>query len=104
MRPGVCYRFHISPFFSLLKVVEQSTAAQQHIIILWLTSYTGDVLLVLQAFGAGNFPMMSATLLRAQLVCCVAVLPTLVLWGSGRLAQLLPALGQQTDIAQPASR
>lgn len=48
--------------------------------------------------------MMSATLLRAQLVCAMAVLPTLLLWGSGRLAQLLPALGQQADIAEPASR
>jgi hypothetical protein len=58
----------------------------------------------LQAFGAGNYHMMSATLVRAQLVCAVSVLPTLLLWGSGRLAQLLPALGQQEDIAQPASR
>lgn len=48
--------------------------------------------------------MMSVTLVRAQLVCAVAVLPTLLLWGSGWLAQLLPALGQQADIAGPASR
>lgn len=48
--------------------------------------------------------MMSATLVRAQLVCAVSVLPTLLLWGSGRLAQWLPALGQQADIAEPASR
>lgn len=57
-----------------------------------------------QAYGARNFAMMSVTLVRAQLVCAVAVLPTLLLWGSGRLAQLLPALGQQADIAEPASR
>jgi hypothetical protein len=57
-----------------------------------------------QAFGAGNFHMMSAMLVRSQLVCAVSVLPTLLLWGSGRLGQLLPALGQQPDIAGPASR
>jgi hypothetical protein len=57
-----------------------------------------------QAFGAGNLHMMSVMLVRAQLVCMVSVLPTLLLWSSGALARWLPLLGQQADIAEPASR
>jgi hypothetical protein len=60
--------------------------------------------LLTQAYGAGNLRMMSTALVRAQLVCALAIVPTLVLYGSGAMAKLLPALGQQQDIAAPASR
>eukprot|EP00879_Flechtneria_rotunda_P027684 GHRR01029666.1.p1 GENE.GHRR01029666.1~~GHRR01029666.1.p1 ORF type:complete len:206 (+),score=37.51 GHRR01029666.1:149-766(+) len=57
-----------------------------------------------QAYGAGNYQLLPIMLVRAQLVCLVAIIPTALLWGSGYFAQLLPRVGQEVSIAIPASR
>lgn len=57
-----------------------------------------------QAYGAGNFQLLTTFLVRAQLVCLLAVLPSILLWGSGYLEQLLPMMGQEPAIASPTSR
>ncbi|WIA15364.1 hypothetical protein OEZ85_002028 [Tetradesmus obliquus] len=57
-----------------------------------------------QAYGAGNHNLLPVMLIRAQLVCLLCILPTIVLWGSGSLAWLLPQLGQDAALSDPASR
>lgn len=57
-----------------------------------------------QAYGARNYRLLVVFLVRAQLVCALSVLPTVVLWGSGYLARLLPLMGQEPAIAEPTSR
>lgn len=56
-----------------------------------------------QAYGAGNHQLLASFLVRAQLVCMLAILPTVLVWGSGWLTQLLPKLGQEQAIADPTS-
>eukprot|EP00878_Enallax_costatus_P021929 GHUV01023242.1.p1 GENE.GHUV01023242.1~~GHUV01023242.1.p1 ORF type:complete len:238 (+),score=39.17 GHUV01023242.1:218-931(+) len=57
-----------------------------------------------QAYGAGNHQLLATFLVRTQLVCMLSILPTVLLWGSGDLARLLPLMGQEPAIAAPASR
>ncbi|KAF8072612.1 DTX14 [Scenedesmus sp. PABB004] len=57
-----------------------------------------------QAFGAGKRELLATMLVRAQLVCACAVLPTALAWGSGALAWLLPQVGQEPAIAAPTSQ
>lgn len=56
-----------------------------------------------QAYGAKNYHMLAVMLVRAQLVCLLATLPTVLVWASGSLAVLLPKIGQDPDIATPTS-
>jgi MatE len=57
-----------------------------------------------QAYGAGNHRLLAVMLVRAQMVCLLAVVPAVVLWGSGSMEALLLLSGQQQQISQPASR
>lgn len=56
-----------------------------------------------QAYGAGSLQLLPVMLVRAQLVCLLAVLPTALCWGSGLMASALTLLGQEPAIAQPTS-
>lgn len=57
-----------------------------------------------QAYGAGNHQLLAASLVRAQVVCMLAVLPSCLVWASGWLAELLPKLGQPQAVADKTSR
>jgi hypothetical protein len=57
-----------------------------------------------QAYGAEAYPRLGLVLQRAQLACTAIALPSVLLWSTGAMAQLLPLLGQPPEVAAEAAR